>query len=242
VSETTTRSLQRALDVIECFLGEKQDLTLKDIREKTALSVSTVHRLINALEKRDYLIKDEKKRYHLGGMIAKLGYIKIGKVGFDFKITARKYMLHLQQKYNESVSLYIIEANKRLCIDRVESTHHLRRVIDIGSSLPLGIGAAGKVLIANLSQDEVDDMYLHVNIDSSEYELIRELGYSHSEGERELGVSALAVPIFNFTGKVVAAISISGPTARFDKNIIDNMIMDIKEASKELSRDLGYNP
>lgn len=61
MSETTTRSLQRALDVIECFLGEKQDLTLKDIREKTALSVSTVHRLINALEKRDYLIKDEKK-------------------------------------------------------------------------------------------------------------------------------------------------------------------------------------
>lgn len=237
---TTTRSIERAFDILECFLEDVQELSLKEICEKTGLSASTVHRLLSALESRKYLKKDEVKKYHLGSMVAKLGYMVAGKMGLDFKILVKRHMLALQQKYNESVSLYVIDGDKRLCIDRVESTHQLRRVIDIGATFPLEVGAAGKVLIAHLSQDEIDDMYLHVDITSSEYKSVREQGYSMSQGEREVGVSALAVPIFNFSGKVIAAISISGPSVRLDEDTLKHMVEELKTVSHDISHELGY--
>lgn len=237
---TTTRSIERAFDILECFLNEKQEFTLKEIVYLTQLSPSTVHRLIKALEKRNYLICDSTKKYKLGSMVSKLGFVTTGKMGLDFKMLARKYMIELHQKYNESISLYIIDDDKRLCIDRIESTHDLRRVIDIGSTFPLEVGAAGRVLLAFQDQDSVDDMYLNVNISSLEYKKIREQGYIISEGEREVGVSALAVPIFNFTNKIIATLALSGPSIRLDEKTLNQIAIDLKDISDKISKELGY--
>lgn len=237
---TTTRSIERAFDILECFLGETQEFTLKELVSLTNLSPSTVHRLIKALEKRNYLMCDTHKKYRLGSMVSQLGFVTAGKMGLDFKMIARKYMIELHQKYNESVSLYVIDDNKRLCIDRIESTHELRRVIDIGSTFPLEVGAAGRILLAFLDQDSIDDMYLDVNISSQEYQKIRREGFLISEGEREIGVSALAVPIFNFTKKIIATLALSGPTVRLDKKILSEIAQDLKNVSEKISKELGY--
>jgi len=240
VENTTTRSIERAFDILECFLGEKQAFTLKEIVFLTNLSSSTAHRLIKALEKRQYLVCDKNKQYKLGSTVAKLGFITTGKMGLDFKMIARKYMIELHKKYNESISLYIIDEDKRLCIDRIESTHELRRVINIGSTFPLEIGAAGRVLLAYLDQNRIDDMYLHVNIQSPEYKKIREQGFIASEGEREVGISALAVPIFNFNKNVIAALSLSGPSIRLNSEILHEVSIDLKDISEKISKELGY--
>ncbi|WP_024955831.1 IclR family transcriptional regulator [Sulfurospirillum arcachonense] len=237
---TTTRSIERAFDILECFLDEQQEFTLKEIVALTKLSPSTVHRLIKALEKRKYLICNKNKKYKLGSMVAKLGFVTVGKMGLDFKMIARKHMIQLHKKYNESISLYVIDDDKRLCIDRIESTHDLRRVIDIGSTFPLEVGAAGRILLAYLDQASVDDMYIHVDISSQEYQKIREQGYIVSQGEREVGVSALAVPIFNFTKKVIATLSLSGPSIRLDKKILNEIAIDLKSISEKISKELGY--
>lgn len=239
--KTPTRSIERAFDILECFLLEKQELTLMEISTLTNLSISTTHRLIATLEKRDYLVRNsENKKYQLGYTVTKFVNMISGKIGQDFKMIVRKYMIQLHQLYNESMSLYVIDGNKRLCIDRLESTHELRRVINIGSTLPLGIGAAGKVLISYLNQDSVDDLYLNVDINSLEYRKIRELGYIITEGEREVGISAIAAPIFNFNGKVIAALSISGPSARLDYAKLTQVASKIKECSIKVSNELGY--
>ena len=165
MEKSPTRSLERAFDILECFLGEQKELTLNQIAKFTKLSPSTAHRLIATLEKRNYVVRDEEsKKYTLGSMIAKLGYVTTGKMGLDFKSVARKYMAKLHEMYNESISLYVLDGDKRLCIDRIESTYELRRAINIGSSFPLGIGAAGRVLVAYLEQDEVDDLYIDIDI------------------------------------------------------------------------------
>lgn len=239
--KTLTRSIERAFDILECFLVDKQELTLMEITSLTNLSASTAHRLIATLEKRNYLVRNnENKKYQLGSIVAKFVNIISGKIGLDFKIIVRKYMIELHHIYNESMSLYVIDGDKRLCIDRLESTHELRRVIDIGSTFPLGLGAAGRVLIAYLNQNSVDDLYLNTDINSLEYQRIRGLGYVISEGEREVGVSAVAVPIFNFTGKIIASLSISGPSARLDYIKLTKIAEDLKAYSTKISKELGY--
>jgi DNA-binding IclR family transcriptional regulator len=241
LKKTPTRSIERAFDILECFLLEKQELTLMEITALTNLSVSTTHRLIATLEKRNYLVRNkENKKYHLGSILTKFVNMISGKMGLDFKMIARKQMIELHHMYNESMSLYVIDGEKRLCIDRLESTHELRRVIDIGSTFPLGLGAAGRVLIAYLDQDSVDDLYLNADTNSLEYQTIRKLGYMISEGEREVGISAVATPIFNFTGKIIAALSISGPSVRLDYEKLTKIAEDLKEYSFKISKELGY--
>lgn len=240
--KTPTRSIERAFDILECFFKEKQDLSLMEISVLVDLSPSTVHRLIATLEKRNYLVRDsESKKYHLGSMVAKLSSVVSGKMGLDFKMIVRKYMIEVHSLYNESTSLYVMDGDKRLCIDRLDSTHELRRVMTIGSTLPLGLGAAGRVLIAYLTQDEVDDLYLDIDINSTVYQNIRKKGYCVSEGERELGVFAAAAPIFNFTGKIIASLSVSGPSVRLENDKLNQIGLVLKERGLKISKELGYD-
>lgn len=241
--KTTTRSIERSLDILECFVNVKQKLMLTEIASLVNLSPSTTHRLIATLEKRKYLERDSKtKQYQLGLTIAKLANVISNKIGLDFKIIVRKYMVAIQDKYNESLSLYVTDGNKRLCIDRLESTHALRRVVNIGSVFPLGLGASGRILIAYLDQNHIDDMYLDIDINSPRYQAIRKDGYCISVGERELGVSAVAAPIFNFTGNVIAALSIAGPSIRLEKVQLIEIAQEVKKSCYELSKELGYQP
>lgn len=241
MEKSPTRSIERAFDILECFLGEHSTLTLKQIIQETSLSASTVHRLMATLEKRNYVVRDEtSKEYALGSMVSKLGYVTTGKMGLDFKSVARKYMAQLHEMYNESISLYVLDGDKRLCIDRIESTHELRRAINIGSSFPLGIGAAGRVLVAYLDQDKVYDLYLDIDLTSPEYVTIKEQGFIISEGEREIGLSAVAAPIFDFTGKVIGALSLSGPSLRLERERLENIALHVKKKSELISQEMGY--
>lgn len=238
--KSTMRSVHRVFDVLECFIHNSQAISLKEIADMTGLSTSTVYRLSVALNERGYLNRRSDKRYELGNMIAKLGYMKTGQMGIDFKVTARKYLLELQKKFNESISLYVIQDDKRLCIDRIESTHDLRRVIEVGSTFPLGVGAAGHILVAFMNQDFLDDLYLHVDLSEDLYRQIKKDGYIITQGEREVGVCAVAAPIFNFSGKVIAALSLSGPSVRLDIRRLQEIALEVKAVAAKMSKELGY--
>ena len=111
-------------------------MTLKDIAEHTHLNTSTAFRIVNTLERRQYLTRnDTSKQYRLGPRALALGY---SSHWTENVITlAKPYLRRLQQLFNETVSIYIAEGDCRICLDHVESTHSLRRVIPIGESLPL---------------------------------------------------------------------------------------------------------
>ena len=141
------KSLEKSLDVLDIFVECNTGLTLKEIAEKTDLNTSTAFRIVNTLERRQYLTRNEaSKQYRLGPKALALGYSSHWTE--NVVTLAKPYLRRLQQIFNETASIYVAEGDNRICLDHVESTHSLRRVIPMGESLPIYKGAAGKVLLA----------------------------------------------------------------------------------------------
>ena len=140
----------------------------------------------------------------------------------------------------------------RIAIDVVLSPHNLRVFVEIGMLVPLHVGAAGKILLAWLPDIEQSELIMasaaHYDdhpvgdIQALKLELtrIREAGWATSEGEREMGLSAIAAPIFNVNKEVVAAIALVAPTVRIGAEEQEKYVPLVCEAARRTSFDMGY--
>jgi DNA-binding IclR family transcriptional regulator len=161
-------------------------------------------------------------------------------------------MEDLRKKTQESVSLYVPSGNERVLIERLDTSHFMRVVTQIGQRMPLYAGASGKVFLAFLPPQERDDVLQNLQLDRltsktiinkqdlrNELELIRKQGYAISHGERVEGVSSLSAPLFNFRNQVIGAISISGPSLRLSEEKITEFIEPIINATDHISQVMG---
>lgn len=236
----SVRALERGLDVLDCFCQGETKLSLTEIAARINLNPSTATRILATLEKRNYLTRNsETKKYQLGSQI--LCLITPSTQSFDLSSVAAPYMRELFEAYNESVTLYVVNDNYRVCVARIETTHALRRVVNIGDRLPLTRGASGKVLLAWLPEDRrkaiwsADPVILCEELDKIRYQ-----GYSISVSEREEGVAAVSAPIFDASNQVVAALAIAGPTARLTYDKLESMVPSVVQKAQDISRALGY--
>lgn len=234
------KSLEKSLDVLDIFVECNAGLTLKEIAERTDLNTSTAFRIINTLERRQYLTRsDDSKQYRLGPKALALGYSSHWTE--NVVTLAKPYLRRLQQMFNETASIYVAEGDSRICLDHVESTHSLRRVIPIGESLPIYKGAAGKVLLAWGTKEERHRIILQYgNLSEEDFSLIRHNGYAVTQDESEHGLFALAVPVFNFENQVIASLTVAGPSMRFYDSIRQKMLFTMSQYAYEISYSLGY--
>lgn len=240
--KSTTRSIERSLDILECFLSNENALSLMEISEKTDLSPSTSHRILNSLLNRHYLERNsENKKFFLGSTIAKLGNISLKSIDRNFKEIARPYMIELRDKYNENSSLYIRDGKYKICIERIQSKRSLRQIINIGDRISIFKGSVGKIFLAYMEdskQREFLDGYDYIS--AEDLQKIKEKGYAFSDGEREEGLVGLASPIFDIEGHVIGVLSLSGPSIRFLNEELTDKINDVISTAKEISFALGY--
>lgn len=145
--------------------------------------------------------------------------------------------------FNESVSIYVVQGNHRVCVERVESTQPLRRVINIGDRLTLTRGASGRLLLAYLDKDKIKNI-LREDPYTTEEELksLCHEGYALSRGEREEDVTSIYAPIFNVKKQMIAALAMSGPSTRFPDSSLPERIAVVKEYARRISEALGYQP
>lgn len=240
------RTVQRALDIINCFSLQKRELTLTEISSTINLAKSTTSRLLSTLEMNGYVIKDTNTlKYRLGYNLYYLGYIA-GK-SIQIKEIAYPFMQTLRDETKETVNLYILEEEYRVCIEQCESPQQLRHLVKIGERLPLWAGAGGKVLLAY--QDEVFQQQIlssnHIKksdeIIKRDLAVIRSEGFALSQDERELGLSAIAVPIFSVDNKVNACLSLSGPTQRFSPDVMEQFKVKLIKQATMISEYIGFN-
>ena len=191
------------------------------------------------MERRQYLTRNEdSKQYRLGPKALALGYSSHWTE--NIVTLAKPYLRRLQQEFNETASIYVAEGDSRICLDHVESTHSLRRVIPLGESLPVYKGAAGKVLVAWANKDEQKRISeKHGGLSESELSMIRHNGYAVTQDESEHGLFALAVPVFNFEEQVVASLTVAGPSMRFYDSIRQKMLFTMSQYASEISYALG---
>ncbi|SHI36545.1 transcriptional regulator, IclR family [Dethiosulfatibacter aminovorans DSM 17477] len=238
----TTRSVDRALDILECFLGKERELSLMEISEMTELSPSTAHRMINSLMTRHFLERNnENKKFFLGRKIAKLGSMSLTSIDENLKELAKEYMIQLRDKENENVSLYVLDGDYKLCVERFLSSQTLRQVINIGDRLKIDKGSTGRVFLSHMEKEELDAMLKkYPNIDIEKVNQCREKGYTISNGERDEGLVGIAAPIYGADNSLKAVLSLSGPSFRFINENLNDKIEDTKATAYEISKAIGY--
>lgn len=249
--ETRVGVLDKAMTILLVFNRGDQALSPQEIAERTDLPLPTVYRLAQALSEHGLLMK-EGTRFRLGMTLLRLGMLVAE--GVDVRQQSQRHLKWLNEQTGENAELQIRQDETRLVIEVVSSPHNLRPFADVGMLMPLHRGAAGKVLLAWLPAeqrealarastvrygDEVDFDMQHL---SSELEHVRLTGWAKSDGERFLGVSAIAAPIFDAGGQVVGAMTLVAPSSRLGAEQYKQYAPLICEAARRASYDLSQDP
>ena len=246
------QTLDRAIQILDCYTIDQYELGVREVARLTGLSSSVCGRLMGALKESGILVQNSTTReYSIGPK--PLLWAEIYSVNLDIRNVALPYINELLLKTQETISLYILDGDERLCVERMESAQNVRIVARIGRRLPLFAGSAGKVLLAFLPAHRRDEILKNtdfkpftektiVNKDFLQKELviIREKGYAYSDGEWVLDAAGIAAPIFDHKGNIIAALTVSGPSNRFTLDAISKHTESVLRSAERISNDMGY--
>lgn len=241
--EMNVRAVERAMQILNCFVSCKDGLSLAQISRTIGLSPSTTLRIIGTLERGNYLYRDSKNlKYYLGFKLAQIGHNAFSNM--DVVRLGHAYLEDLVQEFGESTGLYLRQGKRRVCIDRVEGTRNLRSILQVGNSAPLDRGASGKILLAGMEDQAIQEILQESTasfLTMAQIQQIRADGYAISFGEREPGVVSVAAPILNSFGEVFAALFITGPDGRMNRQLLDKIQPQVCAYAKEITRLMGYS-
>lgn len=246
------QTLNRVIQILDCYTLDRHELGVREVARITGLSSSVCGRLMASLKEHGILNQNEvSKSYSIGPKT--LRWAEIYSTNLDIRNVALPVINELLVKTQETISLYILDGNERLCIERMESAQNVRIVARIGRRLPLYAGSAGKVLLAYSPyhrQEEIiqstDFKPYTVNTITDANKLREELrkirkdGFAFSDGEWVVDAAGIAAPIFNHKNDVVAALTISGPSTRFTPQSIRMYKEAVLAGAERISFDLGY--
>jgi DNA-binding IclR family transcriptional regulator len=184
--------LDKAMAVIASV--ERGPKALAALVDDTGLARPTVHRLAVALEAHGMLRRDDEGRFVLGPRAVALG--RAATDAFPLRDVALPALRDLRDKTQESVQLYVRDGEQRICVASLQSPHGLRTIVNEGAALPLRAGSGGAVLL--------------------EQPAVLQRGWAESVGQREAGVASVSAPVLD-RGRVVAAVSVSGPIERLTR-------------------------
>jgi DNA-binding IclR family transcriptional regulator len=195
---------------------EDRPLTLAELVEATTLSRATAHRLATALESHG-LVRRDDGRFALGVRLVTMGRAAADELTLGE--AAREALADLRETTGESVQLYVRDGDRRVCIAALESPHGLRTIVPMGAALSMEVGSAAKVLRAEPGA------------------LAR--GWSESVAEREAGVASVSAPVRDADGRVVAAVSVSGPIERTTRRPGRRYADAVMAAAREIEQATG---
>jgi len=237
--------LDKSLSVLELLLQKGSAMNMTELSEKLELYPSTIHRILDTLKNWGYVEQDlHTQKYQLGLKALELGMAKLHQMD----------LVRDAAQCNETVHLGVLEEGEVIYLAKEESSQTIRMCSYVGRRAPLHCTALGKVLLTYLSAEERKKILgkevlprLTENTITNKRELEKELGKVREQGfaldreENEKDVRCVAAPIRNYQGEVIAALSISSPIFRIDKNAQNNLRKALIETSKKISKRLGYN-
>jgi DNA-binding IclR family transcriptional regulator len=206
----------------------------------TGLTRSTAHRLILGLEDHGFLLHVGGLGYSLGPRLLALATTAMRDL--PLRELAHPTLERLARSTGESAQLYVREGDRRICVDAAESDRELRTIVEIGASLPLTKGSAGKVFLAwGTERDGELLRRLGERGDRlpRQVSTTRRRGWADSVAEREPGVASVSAPIFGPLGVLLAAISVSGPVSRLGQLRGTRYAAAVVDAAGEVERALG---
>jgi IclR family KDG regulon transcriptional repressor len=251
-NDYNVRAVERALQILGCFDEEHPERGITEIAQVVDLHKATAHRIVTTLVNYGYLERAaDGQKYRLGLELTNLGFKVIHRM--DLRREALPYMTQLVQQWDETCDLSIFDRGEVFYIEVMRGNRALTIAAAVGQRLPAYCTASGKLFMAYLPPEELDIIlnkklvsYTDNTITSpdelrKQLEMIRNQGYAVDNEEMEVGVRAVSAPIYNRQGAVIAAVSIPSPTSRMTLDRIPKTVSTLTEATRAISRRMGYN-
>lgn len=246
------QSVSHALDVLEQFQGDVDELGVTELSKKLKLHKNNVFRILATLQSRNYIEQNKaNENYRLGIKCLELGQTFVQQRGMLKQ--AKPILRDLAEKSGETSYVSILRGNDVVYIDSVEASSTVRVVSRLGLHMPTHATAAGKALVAFESEEELRKRFnqelpgytpkTHRTSEELLEDLaaVRERGYATDLEEFEEGLRCIAAPVRDYTRKVIGAVSVSGPAHRLSDERIENAIAaEVIRCGKELSARLGF--
>lgn len=247
------QSVAHALDVLEQFYGELDELGVTELSKRLKLHKNNVFRLLATLESRGYIEQNKAtENYRLGIRCLQLGQTYVQQMGLLRQ--ARPILDAVAEQSRENTFVAVMRRNAAVPLQVVESTQPVRIVSNVGEALPLHSTAVGKVFLAFESEEGVRNAVgnqLEKHNDSTITDLsalgdhlkaVAERGWAVDTGEHVADVRSVAVPVRDYTRNVVGALAVSGPAYRVGNERIEKELAPmIVQAGRDLSSRLGFH-
>ncbi|HXN22903.1 MAG TPA: IclR family transcriptional regulator [Candidatus Dormibacteraeota bacterium] len=241
----------KVLKILEALDVAPGGLPLKDIAQQTSINKATAYRFLAHLETEGYLFRDAGGAYLVGPKLARLGS------GNSYHSTLRKIcrpvLQNLWKITRETVNLAVLDGQEVLYLDVLESPHTFRLASQIGSRRPVHSTALGKAILAHLPLEEKEDLLSSLKLErftrhtlanplrlKKDLLKVRRCGYALDDQEAGLGSRCVSAPIFDVTGRVAAAMSVSGPITRIARDNVPMFSRVVVDAATTVSASLGY--
>jgi DNA-binding IclR family transcriptional regulator len=242
--------LEKATHILDLVAEAPDDATLTSIAQRLGQPRSSTHRLLSELVQLGLLFRVGAANYVPGPRLAH--WAANAGAADDIVRLAKPVMVRLRDELGESIHLYVRQRDRRVCVLAVEGNYELRHFSEVGKPLPLSVGASGKVLLAfadpaiqsqelrRVAREPLTPRAPSVGELTDQLGVIRDTDWSMSFGEREEGLAAAAVPIRDRSGQVLAALSISGPTARLGAERLEELRGELTAAAELISASQGW--
>ncbi len=245
------QSLERALDVL-IHVSEAGGQTLTEIAGALGIAPATTYRILSTFATRGMLEMDTvSQTWHVGPAAFRAGNAFLRHTGIIER--ARPHMRALMQETGETANLGVENRGEVLFLSQVETHEAIRAFFPPGTLSPMYASGIGKALLAAMDETEVERYIARTPLirftdkticecDALRAELarIRAQGYAFDDEEKSPGMRCVAAPVFNAFGEVVAGISVSGPTARMNRDEIERICRLVRARAAELSHALGH--
>ena len=253
VSTPPIQALEKAVAVFELVCRADTPLRIADIARSLTMNKTTVFRILQTFISLGYVDQEkDTDRYGATLKIAAFSNLVLNRV--EIRHVARDILRDLAQEVGDSVHLSINDHGEAVIVDKVESKAATRISFHIGRRSPLYATGTGKIMLAALGPDQLAEYLAHTPLVvhtpttlaspaalRAELERIREQGIAFDREENNLGVSCVAAPVYDYSGRVAAGVSVVGATFRITA-AFDAIAPKVQAAARAISCRLGYQP
>jgi DNA-binding IclR family transcriptional regulator len=253
-NKSNTTSIEKALNVLNAFLPYNDAVSTTELSQKLGLHIATVSRILLTLAKNGYLRQDSQtKKYMLGPTVLKLGNSVIRSLQSNLVPIAKPYIDTLRDTLGETVTFEIFSGTYSYMAYVAGTANPVRVAAEVGETLPSHAAAGSKSILAFLPQDVVaqslkrDVLRAYTpNTITDEAEFyrylhkVRQRGYATDFGEIDVGVNAIAVPVFDHQEQAMGAVVVVGPSARIPGENLDFLVSRLTGTASRISGLMHY--